>query len=161
MATLYAQDAPNWQCRVPEQDSVGDLMGILYKLGAQKVAIGYQKMRGQRTLIVRFEWPEDSEMYRRFDFVPLSIRPPRHARSDWEPTELQVEYARRQMARRAVHLLKQLVSFFASLPQLMTGFLEVPGLPATEDGMARTLGELETNPDFRKALPFERKTNGE
>lgn len=158
MAILYAQDAPNWNCAVPEQDSIGDLMGILYKLGAQKVQVGYQNLRGQRALLVRFEWPESSEMYRRFEFVPLPIRPPRHARG-WKPTERQVELARRQMARRAVHLLKQLISFFGSLPQLMTGFLEVPGLPATEDGMARTLGEIETNPDFlKKALPHSKET---
>ena len=150
---LYAQDAPYWGTTVSTEKSQAGILQILGKLGASQVGVHLQQVKTQENvMVIMFEWPKNSKVYRRFEFPRLEIRKPKYGRYREKPTPVQTEQAQRQAARIGFYMLKNLVTFMHMYPFLLTGFAEIPKAGIREDGLALTVGELEQD-QLLKALP--------
>ena len=157
---LYAQDAPYWGTSVPTERSQAGILQILSKLGASKVGVHLQQVKAQENvMVIVFEWPKNSGVYRRFEFPRLEFRKPKRGRYQAKSTPAQTEQLQRQAARIGFYMLKNLVTFMHMYPFLLTGFAEIPNAGVREDGLALTVGELEHD-QLLKALPQPEKSNG-
>lgn len=150
---LHAQDAPYWGTDVAASKSQADILKILDKLGADKAAVQIQRVKNQdKVLVVVFEWPRNTGVFRRFEFPRLPFRKPKYASHTWQPTEKETEQCQKQAARIGYYMLKNLVTFMNIYPHLLTGFTEIPQAGTREDGLSLLIGDIEQD-KFLKSLP--------
>ncbi|MDR3572883.1 MAG: hypothetical protein P4L50_03395 [Anaerolineaceae bacterium] len=144
----YAEGANYWSTTVQPGNSQGEIVTMLEEFGASKVFTMQGTSDGNTTWVIRFEWQDRSY---HFVFRPLPCKDPSKSYSfggKYRRAEQQAVY---QMGRRAVNFVKALLVAADDNPDVLFGFLELPGV-AGPGGMPATASELDVS-GLTAALP--------
>jgi len=143
----YAEDMNYWQTTVHPTTSQGEVLELLEHFGASAIQTMTGQARGRYAWIIRFTW--NGQTYR-FIFQPLESKYPSKTYSFGGKRRAGADQARYQMGRIAVNFIKALLTSAEIMPDVLFGFLELPGVSGS--GLPPTTAELEIS-GLTAALP--------
>lgn len=145
----YAEDWNYFDTTVHPAKSQAEILEALEDFGALNFQTMQGQMGGKVAWMIRFEW--EGATYR-FAFTPLECRWPTKERSFGGKRRMHSEQAKYQMGRRAVHLIKGLLSAAIESSAALFGFMELPEVATHPGGLPKTAAEIEVS-HLIKALP--------
>lgn len=145
----YAEDWNFFDTVVHPAKSQAEILEALEDFGAMNFQTMQGQVNGKTAWLIRFEW--EGATYR-FAFTPLECRYPNKERTFEGKKRSHTEQAKYQMGRRAVHLIKGLLSAAVESPAALFGFLELPEVANHPGGMPKTASEIDVSQLIR-SLP--------
>lgn len=145
----FAEDSNYWDTQVHPAKSQGEITELLEDFGIENIQFSTGKANGKTAWLIRFEWEQKSY---RLLFTPLTCRMPTKQFSRSGKTKTYEQQAVAQMGRRAVYMVKAILTAALEEPAVMFGFME---LPSGGSGLAPIVSELDVSQlTQRLALPM-------
>jgi hypothetical protein len=144
----YAEEQPYWETTVAPGQSQGEIVDLLEQFGATNTIMMSGQSQGKQAWVVRFQL--EGKVYR-FLFAPLDCINPNKTSSFGGKKRLASEQAKYQMGRRAVYMVKAVLTAAQDDPAALFGFLELPGI-RNNAGLPATAAEVDVD-ELTAALP--------
>lgn len=144
----YAEDQPYWATTVAPGNSQGEVIDLLEQFGATNTVFMSGQSQGKQAWVVRFQL--EGKVYR-FLFTPLDCQYPLRSYSFGGKKRLASDQAKYQMGRRAVYMVKAVLTAAQDDPAALFGFLELPGV-RNSAGLPATAAELDVD-ELTSSLP--------
>lgn len=144
----FAEDQPYWDTTVAPSKSQGEIIEMLESFGAENTVFMSGQSQGKQAWVIRFQL--ESRVYR-FLFTPLDCKYPLLSRSYGGKRRLATDQAKYQMGRRAVYMVKAILTAAQDDPAALFGFLELPGV-RNSAGLPATAAELNVD-ELTSSLP--------